>query len=126
MFNRKVLLIALLAVVLLGSFMDGRVSADRAYKRKRRASEPVAGGIAGTDLNFHRASLTNLMNQVTGIAAADPNNAQASFRDRKRGRKSKVSLDSGDLNQVISAAAADSNNRQLSFRDGRKHRRTKA
>jgi hypothetical protein len=36
MFNRKVVVIALMAVVLLTSFMDGSVSADARQIRKRR------------------------------------------------------------------------------------------
>ena len=100
MFNRKVLLTALLAVVLLGSFMDGSVSVDGRHRRKPRLRD--AGTIAMVDPTMQQASLTNLMNQVAGgISAVDPNNDQASLTDKPRRRRhTRASIDPGGLNQV--------------------------
>ncbi len=141
MLSRKVLLIALLAVVLLGSFLDGSVSADGIRRKKSRKAETAAGGVAEVDRNFHLASLTNLMDQITaGIAAVDPNDLQASLKGRKPRRsrtsigedalnqltftdqlkrrrvKPKASIEASDLNQIaVGAATVDPNNYQTSL-----------
>ncbi len=100
MLNRKVLLIALLAVVLLGSFMEGTVGVDGLRRRKPKMVETAPGAVAAVDLNFYRASLTNLMNQITtGVAGVDPNDLQASLKGRKPHR-SRASIDEGGLNQL--------------------------
>ena len=99
MFNRKVLLTALLAVVLLGSFVDGRVSVDGRHRRKPRLT--VVGGISMVDPTMHQASLTNLTNQVAGgISAVDPNNNQVSLRDKSRHPRHRTAIDPAGLNQV--------------------------
>ncbi len=77
MFKRKVLIIALLAVVLLASFMDGRVSVDGKHRRRPRAT--IAGGISAVDLTLHQANLANLMEQISGgMPGVDPTNHLAS------------------------------------------------
>ncbi len=114
MLHRKVLLIALLAVVLLGSSMDGSVSIDGRGRRKPRRAETAAGAIAEVVPNFGCASLTNLMDQITaGFAAADPNNLMASLKPRKPHR-TRASVDSGSLSQAaVVIGAADPNNDQV-------------
>jgi hypothetical protein len=99
MFKGKVLLTALLAVVLLGSFMDGSVSVDGRHRRKPRLKD--AGGISIVDPTMYQAGLTNLTNQVAGdISAADPNNYQVSLRDKSRHPRHRTAIDPAGLNQV--------------------------
>ena len=99
MFHRTVLLTALLAVVLLGSFMDGSVSVDGRHRRKPRLKD--AGGISMVDPTMRQASLTTLMNQVAGgISAVDPNDQQASFPDRSKRRRHTAAIDPVGLNQA--------------------------
>ncbi len=71
MFKRKILVVALLAVVLLSSFMEGNASVDRRFKHKRTAG----GDIVIVDQSLSQASSTNLQNRMAGsIAGIDPNN----------------------------------------------------
>lgn len=93
MFNRKGLLIALMAVVLLGSFIDGRVSVDQNHSRKPQAS--VMSGIAAVDPTLNQASSADPMSLhkprrrprvKSSIAAVDQNIHQLSFTDRKHRR----------------------------------------
>ena len=99
MFHRKALLTALLAVVLLGSFMDGSVSVDGRHRRKPRLK--VADSISIVDPTMRQASLTNLMNRAAvGISAVDPNNDQAIRPDKSRRRRHTAAIEPWGLNQV--------------------------
>jgi hypothetical protein len=91
MFSRKVFVIALLAVVLLGSSMDGMVSLDKSRRRRPRAM--VESAIAQVDQTLQQASFTKLVNQVaSGITAVDPASLLAGRTDRKP-RRHRVSVD---------------------------------
>ncbi len=101
---RKVLLIALMAVILLGSVMDASVTKSRTDKHRRRAAEPAAVSIAAID-PCSRSCITNLVKQVTSFVAGDPNGDQATVALRlKRHRDKRASL--SDLKNEIAGVAA--------------------
>ncbi len=95
MFNRKVLLMALLAVVLLGSFMGGGVElikkgdgrkqdAEFSMRHKRKPRKQVSAVKPGFDTTTYQASLHSSVNQVTGwTLGTDPNALQATAVDQK-------------------------------------------
>ncbi len=89
MFNRKVFLIALLAVFLLGSVMDGSVNGE--LRRRRNPRKKTA----------------------TNIVAVDPNTYQPTFRDKRRRVKPRASIELGDVTQVAGGIAAVDPNNQL-------------
>ncbi len=101
---RKVLLIALMAVILLGSAVDASVTKDRTYKHRRRAAEPAALSVAAID-PCSRSCITDLVKQVTSLVAGDPNGDQATVALRlKRHRDKRASLDTL-MNQTALAMA---------------------
>ncbi len=95
MFNRKVLLMALLAVVLLGSFMGGWVElikkcdgskqdAQISLRHKRKPRNQVGAVMPGFDPTTHQASLHSSVNHVAGwTLGTDPNALQAKAVDQK-------------------------------------------
>ncbi len=127
MFNRKVLLIALLAVVLLSSCADGSVTLEKSRKHRRRATEPAAGGIAQIVPCIRCVSLTNLMNQVaSAIGAADLTNQQAARGDHKP-RRRKAFIDPAGLTQIVSGVMGfDQASQSLAFGDRKKIRKPRA
>ena len=102
MFNRKVLLAALLAVTLLGSLMDAGVGIDKRHRRKPRAT--VADSVAMVDQTLRQASLTDLMNQVIGSAADDQDNQLFSFRDKGKHRRPRAAMDAGSSIEIAGGA----------------------
>jgi hypothetical protein len=76
MLNRKVLSVALLAIVLLGSLMEVGAGVDRIHKPRRRHAATASGAVAQIAPNIHMQSLTNLMNQATGLKAVDLDDQQ--------------------------------------------------
>ena len=86
MYHRKVLLVALLAVVLLGSFLNWGVGVDKRHKSKPRAAlaDSIALSIEMTgDTSERQASLPDLMKQpaLSMEITGDTSERQASYRD---------------------------------------------
>jgi hypothetical protein len=100
MFNRKVLVTALLAVVLLTSFVDAEVGVDGAYRHKPRRRK-IAESITVTVPAMLQANLESLMNQ-----ADDQDTLQASGKVRRHPRRRKVAFES-QAGYGISAADQD-------------------
>jgi hypothetical protein len=94
MFNRKVLVVALLAVVLLTSFTDGQVGMDRNYRHKPRVRKTVESSSVTVPAML-QASLENLMNQAAG-----QDTLLASGKVRRHPRKRIIASETGIMNQV--------------------------
>ncbi len=100
MFNRKVLVIALMAVVLLTSFMDAQVDVDGAYRHKPRRRK-IAESISVTVPAMLQANLSSLMNQAAG-----QDDLQASGRVKKEPRKRRTVFESGAMSQATAGIFA--------------------
>ncbi len=100
MLNRKVLFVALLAVVLLGSFVIGEAGVSRDYKHRRKAAEPAAGAVASIIPCPHCVSFTDTMTQIAGgMLGIDPT-LQLASRSIRKPHRSRASVDLAGSTQL--------------------------